>query len=80
MNGHEIVLQPEIDQQHDGVEGSRERSPSLVIPLEVHGRIRALIRLWSHRDSTELDGWFFVLPGKKGVGSVGDDGPRPGTP
>src|SRR5262249_40244958 len=28
---------------------------SLVVPLEVHGRTRALIRLWTHRDFGETD-------------------------
>jgi len=69
VNQQKPVLQPEIDQQHDCVGGSREGSPGLVIPLEVHGRIRILIRLWSHRDPTELDRWFSSSLVKKAWGA-----------
>ena len=59
--------------------GRDERSPALVIPLEVHGRTRAWIRLWSHRDSAEIERRLASPTRQKSLGSLGDHGSRPGT-
>jgi signal transduction histidine kinase len=35
--------------------GTIERSPTLVIPIEIHGRTRALVELFSHREASEIE-------------------------
>jgi signal transduction histidine kinase len=55
-DGNQAALLPDIDDQRQPGADANERNPGLVVPLEVHGRIRALIRLWSHRDLTECGG------------------------
>jgi signal transduction histidine kinase len=49
--GQEAASRPVVDGARNGEPVSSEPGPTLVIPLEVHGRTRALIRLWSHRDA-----------------------------
>jgi signal transduction histidine kinase len=54
--GQEAAPRSIIDDQPDRAADAKDREPALVVPLEVHGRTRALIRLWSHRDFAESDG------------------------
>jgi signal transduction histidine kinase len=53
VEGLQASTHPVIDDQREAGADAREPGPGLVVPLEVHGRARALIRLWSHRDLNE---------------------------
>jgi signal transduction histidine kinase len=52
--GNPVAPRPEDGNQRESDSSSTEQhAHSLVVPLEVHGRTRVLIRLWTQRDNSE---------------------------
>ncbi len=54
---HAHLAQQELRGSGDGdaETGTDKRSPAVVIPIEVRGRTRALVRLYSHHEASEIE-------------------------
>jgi signal transduction histidine kinase len=51
----EILPRTETAGDNPPAAGTIERSPAVVIPIDVHGRTRALVQLYSQGDATEIE-------------------------